>query len=137
MAGSVHLLVDGPSVAAFILSPGLGGMAGVVAATIAGATALAVSRSDREQRERAERKGQWWARARWALDLLMADDPRRRLIGYRVLGELATSEWSDEHEAGMVASATEVALRSFQTRRGLFNMSNARLRCKSLMPPDS
>ncbi len=68
----------------------------------------------REQREKAERRAQWWARARWALDLLMEDDAERRIVGYGVLKSLADGEWSGEHEAGLVAAAMDNAVSAFR-----------------------
>jgi hypothetical protein len=91
----------------------------VVAAVIGGATALAIARHDRRQRERAERKNQWWARARWALDLLVDDDGRKRLVGYRVLSALASSEWSGVHETSLVESAVNDAMLYFKKTDGL------------------
>jgi hypothetical protein len=113
VAGQVQSAVI-PLVPSVVASPALGGIAGVVAAMIGGATALAIARRDRRQRERAERKNQWWARARWALDLLVDDDARRRLVGYRVLSSLAGSEWAGVHETSLVESAAQDAVLDFE-----------------------
>lgn len=102
-------LVDPRAASAVLSSPVLGGIAAVVAALIGGASALMIARRDRRQREWSQRKDQWWARARWALDLLVEDDLRRRLVGYGVLSALAGQEWAGIHEADLVESATREA----------------------------
>lgn len=103
----------------WLRSPGFGGLAAVVAATIAyraASRAAAVSRAsataDRQQRDRSERKSQWWKRAEWALDLTLDDDTRARQVGYEVLDALARSEWADEHENDVIAAATTHSLGS-------------------------
>lgn len=98
-------------------SAGFGGVAAVVAAVIAfkaanrsAVAARATASADRTQRERAERKAQWWLRAQWALDLTLSQDTETRTVGFQVLEALATSEWAEEHEADIIAAATERAL---------------------------
>ncbi len=91
----------------FALSPGLGGLAAVLAASIAYA---GLRRAVHQQRE-AARKQQWWDRARWALDLTLADDSARREVGFEMLDALATSEWAAEHEADVVDAAIQSSLR--------------------------
>jgi hypothetical protein len=49
-------------------------------------------------------------RAQWALDLTLSDDTAIRTVGFEVLEALANSEWADEHEADVIAAATERAL---------------------------
>jgi len=102
---------------AWIRSPGFGGVAALVAAVIAyraARRAAVVQKSnadgDRTQRERSERKNQWWQRAQWALDLTLSEDTEARTVGFKVLRALAESEWADEHEADIVAAATDRAL---------------------------
>jgi len=102
---------------AWAQSPGFGGLAAVVAAVIAYRAARkaadaqrANAEDDRRQRERAERKSQWWARAQWALDLTLSQDPEARVVGYDMLEALANSEWAEEHEADLIAAATDRAL---------------------------
>lgn len=112
--GRVLPLVDNHHLAVFLVSPGFGGVAAVLAAVIAGVIAAVVSTGDRTQRERAERKAQWWARAHWALDFAVDTDPHKRQVGYRVLESLAGSEWADEHEADVIDAATEDSLDAFR-----------------------
>lgn len=64
---------------------------------------------DREQRKISDRKDQWWARAEWALNQTVGANPE---LGYRVVNALRESEWADEHEADVIAAATEDALGS-------------------------
>jgi hypothetical protein len=101
----------------FVSSPGFGGVAAVIAALIAFAAARQSAREagrqeeqNRRQRTGAERKAQWWARAQWALDLTVSGDTDKATIGHRVLASLAESEWADEHEADVIAAATDEAL---------------------------
>ncbi|MFC5379459.1 hypothetical protein [Aquipuribacter nitratireducens] len=94
----------------FLLSPGFGGLAALLAALVAGAVAASVARRDRLQRERTDRKNQWWTRAQWALDATTSDRAWVRVTGFRMLEALAESEWADEHEADVVAAATAPSL---------------------------
>jgi hypothetical protein len=101
----------------FVRSPGFGGVAAVIAALIAFLAARQSAREagrqeeqNRQQRTRADRKAQWWARAQWALDLTVSGDTDKATIGHRVLSSLAESEWADEHEADVIAAATIEAL---------------------------
>ncbi len=105
---------------AWIRSSGFGGVAALLAAAIAYRAARRAAsvqrdnaRDDRVQRERAERKNQWWLRAQWALDLTLAEaDTEARTVGFNVLKALADSEWAGEHEGDIVAAATDRALSS-------------------------
>lgn len=54
----------------FVYSPGFGGLAAVVAATIAYAAAVSNARA---QNERAD-EDRWWDQARWATRLLAGED---------------------------------------------------------------
>lgn len=107
----------GQWISEWVRSPGFGGVAALVAAVIAyraARRAAAVQRAnandDRDQRERAERKNQWWLRAQWALDRTLDQDSEARTVGFNVLQALAESEWADQHEADIVAAATDRAL---------------------------
>lgn len=98
----------------FITSAGFGGVMAVIAAAIAYAaarhsakSARAQAEEDRKQRKLSDRKEQWWARAEWALNQVVRGDSE---IGYRLLNALGESEWADEHEADVIAAATEDAL---------------------------
>ncbi|RFA15580.1 hypothetical protein B7R22_06410 [Subtercola boreus] len=86
----------------WIRSPGFAGSAAVVAAVIAFTTA----RKDRRQKERAERKAQWWSRAEWALNQVTDRDDFTAQIGLNVLDALGNSEWAGEHEGDVIAAAT-------------------------------
>jgi hypothetical protein len=93
----------------FLMSPGFGGTAAVIAAGVA---YLGVVRNVRAHRE-ANRKQQWWERARWALDLTVSDDSSTRAVGFSVLDALARSEWAGEHEAEVIDAAVDAALESY------------------------
>jgi hypothetical protein len=100
----------------FLTSAGFGGSMAVVAATIAYLAARHSAKSsrmqateDREQRKISDRKEQWWARAEWALNQVSSETGDTEL-GYRMLNALGQSEWAEEHEADIIAAATEEAL---------------------------
>jgi hypothetical protein len=92
-----------------VTSPGFGGAAAVVAAVIA---FIGVSRNLKAQRN-ANRKQQWWERARWALDLTLDDDSSTRAVGFEVLDALARSEYADEHEAEVIDAAVSATLEAY------------------------
>lgn len=98
-------------------SPGFGGAAAVVAAglalfgvVLAGRTQRSNTKADRELKEKTDRKDQWWQRAKWALDYTLSNDPEKRVVGFKVLEALGNSEWANEHEADVIAAATERTL---------------------------
>jgi hypothetical protein len=96
----------------FVVSPGLGGLAAVLAAIIGSTTAIILGARERRARVRKDRKEQWWERAKWALDLTVDAETTKRSVGYRVLESLASSEWADEHESDIIDAATEDATES-------------------------
>lgn len=113
---SVALLGDTLAWSTFLTSAGFGGAAAVAAALIAFAAAAYGARStrrqaeeDRRQLERQRRKEQWWLRAEWALTEV-ARGGSSAVIGLGVLEALGRSEWADQHEADIIAAATEFAL---------------------------
>lgn len=86
----------------WLQSAGFGGVAAIVAATIA----FAAARQGARRQERADRKDQWWARAQWALDATLLESPENKRIGYEMLAALGSSEWAEEHESDVVGVAT-------------------------------
>lgn len=79
-------------------SAGFGGTAAIVAATIAYRAARAGAR----RQQWVDRKVQWWARARWALERALSDDLREQEVGLDMLDALGRSEWAGEHEADLI-----------------------------------
>jgi len=67
----------------WLLSPGFGGAAAVMAASLA-FWAARLNRSSENKRAREER---WWGQARWAADLLLQDEDRQAL-GIAALAQL-------------------------------------------------
>ena len=94
----------------WLMSPGFGGLAAVAAASIA---FFGVSRNVKVQRE-ANRKQQWWERAKWALDLTLNDDSTTRTVGFEVLDALASSEWAREHEYDVIEAAVGPTLEAYE-----------------------
>jgi hypothetical protein len=90
----------------WLLSPGFGGAAAVLAAAIA----FVAARRQAEVNRIAGRKEQWWKRAEWALDLTLSDKSENRIVGLDTLDALSRSEWAAEHEGDVIAAATEWAL---------------------------
>lgn len=76
-----------------------------------------VSRTVSVQRE-ANRKQQWWERARWALDLTLAEDTTTRAIGLEVLDALSRSEYAGEHEFEVVEAAIAPTLDAYGLHLG-------------------
>ena len=101
------------SLGQWLMSPGFGGLAVVVAAVVA---FWGVSRTVKVQRD-ANRKQQWWERARWALDLTLYDDSTTRAVGFEVLAALAGSEWASEHEAEVIDAAVGPTLQAYEEQR--------------------
>ena len=75
-----------------------------------------VSRTVKVQRD-ANRKQQWWERARWALDLTLYDESTTRAVGFEVLAALAGSEWASEHEAEVIDAAVGPTLQAYEEQR--------------------
>lgn len=67
----------------WLLSPGFGGAAAVLAASLA----YGASRSNRRSENARAREERWWEQARWAADLLLQGDDRQAL-GIAALAQL-------------------------------------------------
>lgn len=64
------------------------------------------------QRDRADRREQWWKRAEWAIDSALNDaDPQRRLAGLKVLVQLIGSDLATSEDADLM-SALAVGIRN-------------------------
>jgi hypothetical protein len=64
------------------------------------------------QRDRADRREQWWKRAEWAIDSALNDaDPQRRLAGLKVLVQLIGSDLATPEDAELM-SALAVGIRN-------------------------
>jgi hypothetical protein len=113
----------------FATSPGLGGTAAVVAAGIAFA---AVSRQiaalrregeanrkevsrDRESREKAKLRDEWWARAQFGIEQLSAGDPA---IGLEILDALTSSEYFSGMEADFLKKISTYVLEADEAEHG-------------------
>ncbi|ACL41816.1 hypothetical protein Achl_3863 [Pseudarthrobacter chlorophenolicus A6] len=72
------------------------------------------------QRDRADRRDQWWKRAQWAIDAALdGGDPQRRLAGLKVLVQLIGSDLATAEDADLM-SALAVGIRDEEgsSRRG-------------------
>ncbi|WP_258804007.1 hypothetical protein [Pseudarthrobacter sp. NS4] len=64
------------------------------------------------QRDRADRRDQWWRRAQWAIDSALNEaDPQRRLAGLKVLVQLIGSDLATSEDAELM-SALAVGIRN-------------------------
>jgi hypothetical protein len=63
----------------------------------------------------ADNQSDWWARARWALEASLDDDPKRREVGLTALQLLNESSLSGKEEASIIAEAWKSPLRDART----------------------
>lgn len=63
-----------------------------------------------EQRREADRRSEWWARAQWAIDASLSQDPHRQETGLGVLNLLAQSDLAGEEEAAIISIASDEPL---------------------------
>lgn len=57
------------------------------------------------QRREADQRSEWWARAQWAIESSLSEDPRRQETGLGVLNLLAQSELAGEEEIAIISIA--------------------------------
>jgi len=80
----------------WLMSPGFGGAAAVLAASLA----LWGAQAGRRSADRRAREERWWEQARWAADLLLQDEDRQAL-GIAALAQLV--EEAPDVEAALFA----------------------------------
>ena len=83
---------------------------GPVATGAAALVALAVGIATIRQRDRADRREQWWRRAEWALGLTLSGDEEAVRRGYAVLDHLVRSDLATDDERGLLRAASELGL---------------------------
>jgi len=88
----------------WLKSPGFGGLAAVVAASIA---YVGVRRSTAVQRKNA-RTDQWWDRLKWAVELALSPEPTKYKAGIRALEAVIDATGYDADEATFVANVADV-----------------------------
>lgn len=86
------------------------GQLGPAAIALAAVVALIVGLAPARRRAGADRRGQWWKRAQWALDLTLEQDPHRRAVGLAALEVLATSDLARPEEVRLLEVAWRTAL---------------------------
>lgn len=57
-----------------------------------------------------DRREALWKRAQWAIDLTLSDSPAKRLLGYKVIRELAQLHNLSDTDQGILANAVRRAL---------------------------
>ena len=85
----------------------LGPFSTLVVATVA----LYVGLQTVRQRDRADRRDQWWKRMQWATDLTLSDDPHRRELGYTATDLLGRSSLAGPEELALLDVALTAELR--------------------------
>ena len=83
---------------------------GPLATGAAALVALVVGIATVRQRDRADRREQWWRRAERALGLTLSEDARHASRGYSVLEFLARSDLASREERRLLSALDEVAL---------------------------
>lgn len=78
-----------------------------------------VARADRHRRHVAARKDQWWVRTQWALDLVMLDSDRHRMIGLELLQVLGSSSWADVRELDIIRAAAASVIDALDSDPGM------------------
>lgn len=99
---------DGQWWGRFLLSPGFGGSAAVVGATIAAGIALHNSRSDRQQRQDADALNQWWGRFTWACEKAVSTERGEAEMGLSVLTALIGAKWARDEDNEMAIGVANV-----------------------------
>lgn len=59
------------------------------------------------QRNRADRKSQWWDRTRWALELTIDADDERQFLGFTVLAQQVSVNAADQDDPAFVTEVVQ------------------------------
>ena len=97
---------DGQWWATYVTSPGFGGTAAVIGGTAAAAVAWNNSRRDRQARQLADQRSQWWERFTWAIE--KAIDPDTSVVGMKVLDRLVEPGLATVDDATIALEVLEV-----------------------------
>lgn len=54
------------------------------------------------QKNRSDRKDQWWKRTQWAMDLTLGDDEEARVLGFAVLEQQIESTLADQEDVKLL-----------------------------------
>lgn len=84
-----------------------------LATLVVASVALFVGLRTIRQRDRADRRDQWWKRAQWVIDLTLSEDSHRRDLGYNAMLLLFDSSLAGPEELELL----EVALSAELLRR--------------------
>ena len=86
---------------------------GPLATLVVASVALYVGLRTVRQRDRADRRDQWWKRMQWATDLTLSDDLHRQELGYAAIDLLGRSSLAGHEELALL----DVALTAELQRR--------------------
>ena len=70
------------------------------------------------RRREADQRSEWWARAQWAIESSLSENPRRQETGLGVLNLLAQSELAGEEEVAIISIAWAEPLRTLMDSDG-------------------
>ena len=71
------------------------------------ALVLAAAAATVRQRDRADRKEQWWKRTQWALELVLRPDQDAQVLGLEVLAQQIRAKVADREDAAVVADVLQ------------------------------
>ncbi|MFF0150155.1 hypothetical protein [Micromonospora sp. NPDC005203] len=64
------------------------------------------------QKDRTDRRDQWWKRAQWSLDLARSQQKTDQVVGFSALVALASSRYAGRDEQDMLSAVAEATLLS-------------------------
>lgn len=108
---------------AWVLSPGAGATAIAIAALLALVGVIVtvtvhsrLAKKDRELRDTADQRENWWERAQWALNLVIAGDDRQVRGAHAFLSYLAESDLAGVHQTELISAITDIDLDKYSIK---------------------
>jgi hypothetical protein len=101
---------DGHWWGTFVTSAGFGGSLAVIGAGAAAWIAFHNSRRDRDQKQVAEDRTQWWVRFAWACEKAVSTKPGESEMGLSVLQALIDAPWARDEDNEMAIGVANVIL---------------------------
>jgi hypothetical protein len=101
---------DGQWWGTFVTSAGFGGSLAVLGAGGAAWIAFHNSRRDRDQKQFADDRSQWWVRFTWACEKAVSTEPGEAEMGLSVLQALISAPWARNEDNEMAIGIANVIL---------------------------
>jgi len=101
---------DGQWWSAFVVSAGFGGSLAVIGGGLAAWIAFHNSRRDRDQKQFADDRAQWWVRFAWACEKAVSTRPGESEMGLSVLQALIDAPWAMDEDNEMAIGVANVIL---------------------------